>query len=324
MQAALYGIIIQNSLLFYRIGIVKEAAGVRTTNSLVSVLLCLVFLMAACAMEKKNAAASHPPISPAVKTGTEAQKALERQDAYKQNEKAKNANVSSYKTVTEKYIFNDDRSDFAIKYPQITDMKDGERQRRINELIKSEAIPRCFFDRPADDKRMFTLPIDCKITWQSDRLLSIQYSGVGYVKGTPHPNHFFYTTNIDIGKVKKLVLRDLVKIDESFAEKLRDENIKTVSPHPGALSGKQVFIEHTPFNKLEDTVIILSNADGFDAKGRLPGGYSYFTPYSLGVGTGVPHPIGDHAEFEIRYEDLAKHIKGENEVWKDFLTGAGK
>lgn len=303
--------------------IVGEAAGVRVNNILVSVLLSLVFLVAACAADKKDAAASHPPVSPVVKAGTNAQKELERQDAYKTSEKTTKTNISSYQTVTETYIYNDDRADFAIRYPQITNLADDERQKRINELIKKEAIPRGFFDRPADDTRMFTLPIDYKITWQSDRLLSIQYSGVGYVKGEPHPNHFFYTTNIDIGKVKKLILQDLVKIDEAFAGKFRDENIKTVSPHPGALSGKQIFIDHTPFGAMEETIKLFNKADIVDTKGRLPGTYSYFTPDSLGISTGTMHAIGGHAEFEIKYEDIAKHIKTEK-VWKDLFTGVGK
>lgn len=297
----------------------------RVNSIFLSILMSLALLLTACATEKKaDVNTAQTTIAPTAKAESEAQNALKRQDEYKKSENAAKVNVSSYQTVTETYTFNDARNDFAIRYPQITNLGDDERQRKINELIEQGAIPRYFFDRPADDGRMFTLPIDYKITWQSDRLLSIQYSGVGYVKGTPHPNHFFYTTNIDIVKGTKLVLKDLVRIDETLVEKFRGENIKTVSPHPSALSGKEIFIDRTPFGTVQDTVNEFLRADIVTAKGGLPGVYSYFTAGSLGISTGTSHAIGDHAEFEIKYGDIAKHIRAENEVWKDFFSGVGK
>ena len=47
--------------------------------------------------------------------------------------------------------------------------------------------------------------------------------------------------------------------------------------------------------------------------------FSYFTSDSLGISVSVSHAIGDHAEFEIKYQDLKGNIKTENEIWKDLL-----
>lgn len=291
----------------------------RISNILIITMFLLVVLLTAVSGGMKEAATAGASAAPGAKTGSVAQQDLKRNDEYKANEKVITW-PTKYRVITETYIAYNDTMDIAIRYPQIVNLGDEERQIRINDLIRSEAVPGEFHDYT--DKRLFTLPIDYKITWQSDNLLSIQYSGVGYVKGTPHPNHFFYTSNIDIAQVKKVMLKDIVRIDEDFVEKFRHENIKTVSPHPGALSGKKILIDSTPFNKVDDTIRHFYEADEVDQKGRLPSNYCYFTPNSLGISVNAPHFMGGHAEFEIKYEDIAENIKAENTVWRDFFPRA--
>ena len=48
--------------------------------------------------------------------------------------------------------------------------------------------------------------------------------------------------------------------------------------------------------------------------------FSYLTKDSLGISISVGHATGDHAEFEIKYQDIANNLKVENEVWKDFSS----
>lgn len=285
---------------------------------IVSMLLLALVLAPGGGMKEATAAGSGEPGG---EPESEAQKILARNDKDRATDEAINW-PTKYHIITETYIAFNDTMDIAIRYPQIIDLGDEERQNRLNELIKKEAIPGQFLNY--DDKRLFTLPIDYKITWQSDNLLSIQYFGMGYVKGTPHPNHFFYTTNIDIVQVKKVKLKDIVRIDEGFVEKYRNEDIKTVSPHPGALSGKKILIDSTPFKTAADTIRHFNEADKVDSKGRLEGTYCYFTPYSLGISVDAPHFMGGHAEFEIKYEDIAENIKADNTVWRDFFPRAAE
>ncbi|MDT8900760.1 hypothetical protein [Anaeroselena agilis] len=294
----------------------------RINNILVVTIFLILALLTGASGSMKEAVSAGVSTVPDVKTGSEAQEVLKRNDDKWPADKSVTW-PTEYQIITETYITYNDTMDIAIRYPQIVNLGDEERQIRINDLIRSEAVPGQFIDYT--DKRLFTLPIDYKITWQSDNLLSIQYSGMGYVKGTPHPNHFFYTTNIDIVQVQKVKLKDIVRIDEDFVEKFRHENIRTVSPHPGALSGKKILIDSTPFNKVDDTVRHFYEADEVDLKGRLPSNYCYFTPDSLGISVDAPHFMGGHAEFEIKYEDIAENIKAENAVWRDFFprTRAG-
>lgn len=243
---------------------------------------------------------------------------------------AGNANAgpgtSAYSIKTETYTIDTAKLGVKIEYPQIVNLGDRELQERINALILSEAVPVNFFHRLSNDKdgRHFSMHLRCEITWQSDRLLSIRFAGSSYGQGAPYPPREFYTLNIDMVKGKKLLLRDLIVINENFAEKFRAEGIKTVSPHPGRFTGKQVFADFTPFKTGEDTIRLFNDADELSPEGYRPGTYCYFTPDSFGISTSVAHAIGDHADFEIKYEDIAENIKADNEVWRDFFPRAGK
>lgn len=320
----MYGIIIQTSQISPGLTLENQpkggAAPVEKKRIAIVVLFFLASVLAACAAERKNEAHNEAN-APKPETERVIQNVVDKKDEKIILGDVVGSKNSTYQIATETYIVKNGWLDIAIRYPQIVNLGDSERQARINEIIKKAAVPQEFLTRPAGDERRFRLPIEYKITWQGDRLLSIQYSGVGYVKGEPHPNNFFYTTNIDIAKGCKLVLKDLVKIDETFVEILRNENIKTVSPLRG-ISGKKIFVELKQQNT-EDTIELLKKADIVDANGWLPDTYCYFRPDAFGISTGTAHPIGDHGEFEIRYEDIAGNIKAENDIWKDFFTGVG-
>lgn len=253
----------------------------------------------------------------------DAQELLKKYEERISQEEAATKSIATYTIIKETYIVSDDRMDVAINYPQISNLGDDDRQQAINKLLKKEALQILAIFSESNDRGLI-MAIHYKIAWQSDKLLSVQYTGMDYVEGAAHPNHEFYTTNIDMTKGVKLRLQDLVTIDENFVAKFRSETIKTVSPHPGALSGKEIFIEHTPFKTVDDMIAIFNDADIIHADGRLPGTYCYFTPDSFGISEGVAFAIGGHAEFEVKYVDLAEYIKADNPVWKDFFPDAGK
>ncbi|MDR3563319.1 MAG: hypothetical protein P4N59_18055 [Negativicutes bacterium] len=115
-------------------------------------------------------------------------------------------------------------------------------------------------------------------------------------------------------------MKDVVTIEENFAAKFRDENLKTVNPHPGAIDGKKVFVGSGPdIRTVAQTIELFDQADFLDSRGWLSDVYCYFTPDSLGIITGVAHYMGDYAAFEIKYKDIADNIKHENKVWRDFF-----
>jgi hypothetical protein len=98
-----------------------------------------------------------------------------------------------------------------LNYPQINGLSDRNRQEKINELIKGEAIKVLNYYENAGEE--VSLGINYDITWMGTNLLSIQYSGVEYINGAAYPINLFYTTNIDIYNVNKVKLADFVNIN---------------------------------------------------------------------------------------------------------------
>lgn len=210
-----------------------------------------------------------------------------------------------------KVSYND--KDVEISYPQISNLNDIDKVKQINEIIKSEALKVLnTYDGDVDN---VTLGVDYSIKWKGGNLLSIQYIGSGYVVDGAYPNNIFYTTNIDINKATKVKLVDVFNIDESFIQKFNEGRYTVFDVELNVENESK-----NEVNKYSNTELInyFNKADDIKIENELSV-FSYFTKDSLGISVNVPHAIGDHAEFEIRYQDLKDNIKTENEIWKDLL-----
>lgn len=258
--------------------------------------------------------------TPAV-SGTDAASTATEQSIVKngngnQHYDPKNVKHVSFQIVREAYIEKNARINATIHYPQIILLGDRDRQNRINEILKKDALK--VLNRPEDDDRLLTLPIDYQITWQSENLLSVQYRGLSRIEKGAYPMHLFYTTNINVAKGCKLRLPDMIIVNENFVVKFRDRKLKSLRTIQ--LDGEYIFagrgLEVKP---VSDTIRSFDTADMVYEEGWFSTIYSYFTPDSLGISVGVSHAIGDHLEFEIKYQDIADNIKAENEAWKDFF-----
>jgi hypothetical protein len=130
-----------------------------------------------------------------------------------------------YQIDTDNYTENNAKKNIDISYPQVIISGDSDRQSRINDLLKEEAL---YFANvfPEDGIGHLGMRIKYKITCLSKDLLSVQYIGSAYIQGAPYPSNLFYTTNIDISAGSKLRLQDIVNIDENFVAKFRDERLK--------------------------------------------------------------------------------------------------
>jgi hypothetical protein len=210
----------------------------------------------------------------------------------------KASNSESYELITESYI---DR-EMKINYPQIINLSDGDKQKRINNIIKNKAYGYLENDTEEENNE-YSLDIDYHVTWKSSNLLSIQYSGYSYYKGAAHPVDQFYTTNIDLNKETTLRLIDLVAIDENFVKEFKNGKLQS------SIVDKEYILEEY---SNQEWIDILSGADDTSEIS------SYLTKDSLGISLEISHAVGDHVEFEINYQDISSNIKAENEVWKDF------
>ena len=197
-----------------------------------------------------------------------------------------------------------------ITYP-VVESTDVDKTKRANELIKSEALKglKYYEDAGAD----FSLDISYQVKLKGSKLVSIQYQGVGSVKGAAHPNNLFYTTTINVETGERVKLQDLVKIDESFATTLKSGKWKALKSEQSAALNA--------FSTAELMKRLLA-ADSLDSIGtdQQSDTFSYLTKDALGISLNVGHAAGDHAEFEIKFDELVQLHQIRQENWKDILS----
>ncbi|WP_307351151.1 DUF4163 domain-containing protein [Paenibacillus polymyxa] len=213
----------------------------------------------------------------------------------------------SYELIQEEYSKNG----IVIKYPQIIKLKDIAKQKSLNKILKADALEG--LQNYADSNSGVHVEIDYEIKRQSERFLSVQYTGIRYVKDAAYPTHMFYTTNLNMKQVSRIRLRDLVKVEKPFIELIKSGKITAVKPEQQGLIGD--------FTK-DDLIQLLINADV--TKGSLAEvemeSFSYFTNDSLGMSVPMAHVVGDHAEYEIRFAQIPENIRRNEELWSELSS----
>ncbi|AJE51955.1 DUF4163 domain-containing protein [Paenibacillus polymyxa] len=213
----------------------------------------------------------------------------------------------SYGLIQEKYSKNG----IVIKYPQITKLKDIAKQKSLNQILKTDALEG--LQNYADSNAGVHVEIDYEIKRQSERFLSVQYTGIHYMKDAAYPTHMFYTTNLDMKQASRIRLRDLVKVEKPFIELIKSGKITAVQPEQQGLIGD--------FTK-DDLIQLLANADV--TKGSLAEvemeSFSYLTNDSLGMSVPMAHVVGDHAEYEIRLAQIPENIRQNEELWSELSS----
>ncbi|WP_342427415.1 DUF4163 domain-containing protein [Paenibacillus sp. FSL L8-0158] len=213
----------------------------------------------------------------------------------------------SYELIQEEYSKNG----IVIKYPQIIKLKDIAKQKSLNKILKADALEG--LQNYADSNSGVHVEIDYEIKRQSERFLSVQYTGIRYVKDAAYPSHMFYTTNLDMKQASRIRLRDLVKVEKPFIELIKSGKITAVQPEQQGLIGD--------FTK-DDLIQLLTNADvtkGSLAKVEMES-FSYFTNDSLGMSVPMAHVVGDHAEYEIRLAQIPENIRQNEELWSELSS----
>ena len=200
-----------------------------------------------------------------------------------------------------------EKGEINIRYPQLSGLADKDKQESVNELIRKDALK----DIEQYQTENGTLEINYKVSFQGENLLSIQYIVYSSFPGATHPNHNFYTTNINLKNASRVRLADVVKINDSFVAEFK-KGSKYTDPIRDADQELQTL--------LEDNINALTAAEIMDADG-LSGDtpyYSYFTKEALGIGIEVPYAVGGYALYEISYQEILSYIISENEIWVDF------
>ena len=213
------------------------------------------------------------------------------------------SNVSNdYEVNKFNYSKHDDTLQCDIQYPQISGLKDSEKQENINKILKDETLKvLTYYEDPFG---AVELSIDYEIRLKDSRVLSIQYSGLGMVSNAAHPDKLFYTTNISIKSGDRLRLRDVVNIDRDFADQFINGEFIAVWD----FQGEEIDLTHYTNEKIQEYFMEADSLDNIGTE-KQSDVFSYFTADSLGISIPVRFAIGGHAEFEIKYQDIKDNIK---------------
>lgn len=240
-----------------------------------------------------------PQISKQAPTGVKSEYNLAESSDEKKSENQVGIN---YKVVDGEYT----DKEITIKYPQITDLDDDDIQKRINEILKAEALSVLGFYEDSND---VYIDISYKIPWQSQTTLSVQYVGYEDVKGAAYPLRLFYTVNINIDKGSKLTLKDFVIIDDNLVDSFM--NFKEKDPETNQASASAFdYILNT--YTAQDLIRYFEGADSSYQNSTFV--FSYLTKDAIGISIEVPHAVGEHMEIEIKYQDIKNNINTKNEL----------
>ena len=206
------------------------------------------------------------------------------------------AGSNGFEVVKETYT---DRS-ISINYPQISKMNDAEKQRQLNQILKADALS-VLKDYSASDLEQLTVKLDYVIGRQSSGLLSVQFTGSRFLKGTPYPTALFQSINLEMRAGRKLRLQDSIQVNERFVETMK--------------KGRMHAAENVTFEKLRldsgKLLKIFGQADFTVSSENPERAFSYFTKDGMGISFSVIHALGDHVEFELPMAALSPFIKPE-------------
>ncbi len=191
-------------------------------------------------------------------------------------------------TETETYA----KGSIVIQYPRFTDQN-----KAVNKLIRTAALS--ILEQYEGSIDQLALPVRYEVKREGDPLISVTFSGMGYVLHAAHPNNHFYTVNVEPSGKKKIALKDIVVIDDAFVQKVRAafQNLEpTIAEH---------------FNNISDqdlkAALLTSDMGDFQT-------YSYYTADSLGLSFSAPHVLGDFVNIELKYSDIKDSFKSDSEI----------
>jgi hypothetical protein len=210
------------------------------------------------------------------------------------------------------YIYNE----IQAFYPQISNGLDEEKRNAINKIIQQDLgeIINIYADTVESSVEIgesemheFALTVDYDIKLKNSDYLSIYYLA-GSSRAAAYPSETVYTTNIDIKKMKKIQLKDMITLDKDFAEYLKGWDVKISEENNKDLKkATEDYINNLDITTLYDGLL---NADKIGIKNTL-GVYSYLTEDTLGINLSVPHVLGDNIQFESKFDKLKDYLKKE-------------
>jgi hypothetical protein len=202
----------------------------------------------------------------------------------------------TYTILNSAYTNSDRNSHIVIKYPTLQ----GKGFEQSNKLIENN-IRKYISEMYGSDYSDLDLALDYNISFQNQSIISIVFKGLGNVKTAAHPNHNFFTLNIDVKNGNQIKLFDIYTISDNF-KKIYFEAAKKQNPDMVSI------VEDLRTVDLHSTERKFKLADSFDAV------QSYLTPDGLGLSMPVAFALGNHFETVIPYNKITPYLKSKKSI----------
>lgn len=128
------------------------------------------------------------------------------------------------------------------------------------------------------------LHISSRLSFESEELISLVFTGMQNVKSAAHPNEIFFSINVDVQSAERVSIADIYSLDDSlytfFLQYVNSERISR-----DELISLNVFEKNIFWEGL--------------AQEPEKGVYSYLTPTHVGISYPVTYALGNHIEAEI-------------------------
>lgn len=202
-------------------------------------------------------------------------------------------------------------TDIHIRYPQLKANISSDKSKKINELIKKQAIYNFYSD---DFKDGISMDIKSEIKYFSSNLISIRYYGNSYEWGSNYVYDINYSTNIDLKKIKLLNIDDI--FNNNLKKILSRENFKFEGPYK-AESGEEIEENSHEYNYIHGDSLIYSKIFS-DYYNNFSNNTFYFSKDKFFIIINIPFDATQILELSTKYDILKKTIRSNSVIWNEF------
>ena len=258
----------------------------------VVIFLCLVCFLCGCKKSLTDSNSSNSSSSAAVESDYVGSNDLEVENYFS----------AYYETHMEVYEDVDEAKniEITIQHPVITGLRETSLQDSINSLIREAALSPYyeFIDIYDGFSENTEWPVECEIMYASDDVISVEFAGYIYTRGTSHGTYKIYTVNVNMNTGEKITTNEL--FDITFQEKIKSRYFKGIDYDTTKADKDTLDSVFSEYKKDFE-----NSSDNF-----------YFTKDHFIIIL----PINGCYRFSSEYESLKDSMKSESVIWKCILV----
>lgn len=182
----------------------------------------------------------------------------------------------------------------SIEYLAIKQMEDEEKQDKINEHLKANALS--VLKGYDINENADSLTVSCEIVSADPKRLTAVYTGELSIEGGAHPSRIFYTNTLNLNQMKDMGLNDFTDA-YTMAGYVLSEDVRFPKLNAEETSAA---LEYRSTQSPEALTAVFENADFPLSEGETwPESFSYEKQGRIYFSLPVPHVLGDYVIVEF-------------------------